>query len=99
MGMFVDVVQPVYRNTILDWENATINLAARLDYVDWNVGRFNETGTRIGDEVLAITPAISFRPTPRTVFRVNYRYEWETDIMNNPPGHEATWYFGFSTYF
>lgn len=99
MGMFVDVVQPVYRNTILDWENATVNLAARLDYVDWNVGRFNETGTRIGDEVLAITPAISFRPTPRTVFRVNYRYEWETDIMNNPPGHEATWYFGVSTYF
>lgn len=98
-GMFVDVVQPVYQNKILDWEDATVNLAARLDYVDWNKGRFKETGTRIGEEVLAITPAISFRPTPRTVFRVNYRYEWETDIIHNPSTHEATWYMGFSTYF
>lgn len=98
-GMFVDVVQPVYRKRVLDWEDATVNLAARLDYVDWNKGRFNETGTKIGDEVLAITPAISFRPTPRTVFRINYRYEWTKDIINNPAAHEATWYMGFSTYF
>lgn len=98
-GFFVDVVQPIYRNKIFDWDKATINIAARLDYVDWNVGKFNETNTKIGDEVLAITPAISFRPTPRTVFRINYRYEWDKDVINNPAKEVATWYMGFSTYF
>ena len=98
-GAFVDVVQPVLKRNILNWENATLNLAARLDYVDWNVGKFNETGVDIGDELFAITPAISFRPTSQTVFRLNYRYQWQTDILNNPAAKTATWLFGFSTYF
>ncbi len=98
-GVFMDIVQPVYRSKIFEWEDATFNVAARFDYVDWNVGKFAETGTKIGDHILAVTPGISFRPTPKTVFRINYRYEWETDILNNPPVKAATWYMGFSTYF
>lgn len=53
----------------------------------------------LGDERIAITPAISFRPTPGTVFRINYRYQWDTDVINNPAEEAVTWYFGFSTYF
>jgi hypothetical protein len=98
-GAFVDVVQPILKRNILNWENATLNLAARLDYADWNVGTFNETGTDIGDELFAITPAISFRPTAQTVFRLNYRHQWQKDILNNPAAKKATWLFGFSTYF
>jgi len=98
-GFFVDVVQPIYRRKILDWDDAVFNVAARVDYVDWNIGKFKSTGTKIGDEIVSITPAISFRPTPRTVFRVNYRYEWEKDVINNPAAEASTWYFGFSTYF
>lgn len=98
-GVFVDVVQPILKRKILDWENATLNLSARLDYVDWNVGKFNETGTEIGDDLCAITPAISFRPSSQTLFRLNYRYQWQSDILNNPPARTAAWLFGFSTYF
>ena len=98
-GVFMDVVQPVYKNKIFEWEDATFNVAARFDYVDWNVGKFKETDTNIGDQIIAITPGISFRPTPKTVFRVNYRYEWQKDIINNPAEMAATWYMGFSTYF
>ncbi len=98
-GAFVDVVQPVLKRKILNWENATLNLAARLDYADWNVGTFNETGADIGDEMFAITPAISFRPTAQTVFRLNYRHQWQKDILNNPASKKASWLFGFSTYF
>jgi hypothetical protein len=98
-GAFIDVVQPIHKGKILDWEKSVVNLAARLDYVDWNVGTFNETGTDIGDEVVAITPAISFRPTNDTVIRLNYRYQWQEDILNNPAAMTATWMFGFSTYF
>lgn len=98
-GFFVDVVQTVFKRKILDWENASFNLAARLDYVDWNIGTFKETGTNIGEDLWAISPAISFRPTSQTVFRLNYRYQWQKDILNNPPSLSAAWLFGFSTYF
>jgi len=98
-GAFIDVVQPLLRRKIFDWDKASINVAARLDYVDWNVGSFNETGTSIGETLLAITPAISFRPSSQTVFRLNYRYQWQKDILSNPAVRTATWYFGFSTYF
>lgn len=98
-GFFMDIIQPVYKNKILDWEEATLNLAARIDYVDWNIGKFKSTHTKIGDELIAISPAISFRPTPQTVFRINYRYEWQKDIINNPAEQTAIWYVGFSTYF
>lgn len=98
-GAFVDVVQPILRKRVLNWDNATLNVAARLDYIDWNVGTFNETGMDIGEELIAITPAISFRPTPQTVFRLNYRYQWQKDILNNPAAKAASWLFGISTYF
>lgn len=98
-GTFIDIVQPVLKRKILDWENAVLNLSARLDYVDWNMEEFNETNTEIGDHLWAVTPAISFRPSSQTVFRINYRYQWQTDILNNPPSRMAAWLLGFSTYF
>ena len=96
---FMDIVQPVIKRKILDWDDATFNFATRLDYVDFNEGRFIQTGEKIGDHLFAITPAISFRPTAQTVLRLNYRYEWKTDILNNPNIQTATWYFGISSYF
>lgn len=98
-GAFLDIVQPILKRKILDWDNATLNLAARIDYVDWNQGTFNETNTEIGDVLWAVTPAISFRPSSQTVFRLNYRYQWQKDILNNPAEKTAAWLFGFSTYF
>lgn len=98
-GFFIDVVQPIVRQKIFDWEKASLNLAARLDHVDWNIGTFNETNTNIGDDLWAITPAISFRPSAQTVFRLNYRYQWQRDLLGNPPALRASWLFGFSTYF
>ena len=98
-GAFMDIVQPVFKGKVLDWENSVLNLAARIDYVDWNVGVFESTGTDIGDEIFAITPGLSFRPSNETVFRLNYRYQWHEDILNNPAALTATWMLGFSTYF
>lgn len=98
-GAFIDIVQPVLKRKLFDWEDAVFNISARLDYVDWNVGKFNETNTEIGDDLWAITPSISFRPSSQTVFRLNYRYQLQTDILNNPPARAASWLFGFSTYF
>ncbi|MFV5701466.1 hypothetical protein ACM55F_06300 [Flavobacterium sp. XS2P12] len=98
-GGFIDVVQPLLTKNILGWENAILNLACRLEYVDWNVGTFNETGGNIGEDIWSIMPALSFRPTSQTVFRVNYRFQKQRDILGNPPANTAGFSVGVSTYF
>ncbi len=102
-GAFLDVIQSVAERKIGAWPNAVVNVAARLDWVDWNVGTFVvdgvDTGTDIGDGLWAITPAVSLRPSAQTVFRLNYRYQWQTDILNNPAALSANWLLGLSTYF
>jgi hypothetical protein len=98
-GGFVDVVQPVFRKKIWDWEKAVFSVVCRLEYVDWNVGAFRETGGNIADDFKAVVPGISFRPAAQTVFRLNYRYEWQRDILGNPPARTAGWQFGLSSYF
>ena len=98
-GGFIDIVQPILSQTILGWDKAVLNLACRLEYVDWNVGTFNETGGNIGEDLWSIMPAISFRPTSETVFRLNYRFQKQRDIFGNPPAITDGFNFGISTYF
>ena len=98
-GGFLDIVQPVIKKKMLGWEKATLNLACRLEYVDWNVGKFNGTGGNIAEDLWSVVPAISFRPTAQTVFRLNYRYQQQKDILGNPPAKTGGFSFGISTYF
>jgi hypothetical protein len=67
--------------------------------VDWNVGKFKETGDNIGDNLWSLMPAISFRPTLQTVFRLNYRHQQQRDILGNNPAKTGGFSFGISTYF
>jgi hypothetical protein len=98
-GGFLDIVQPLFRWNMLGWENATLNLACRLEYADWNVGEFEETGSNIGDNLWSLMPAVSFRPSSLTVFRLNYRYMQQKDLLGNPPSKTGGFIFGISTYF
>jgi hypothetical protein len=98
-GGFLDIVQPVMRGNIFGWENSTLNIALRSEYVDYNAGNFRETGTNIFDHVYALVPGVSFRPSRQTVVRLNYRYQWQTDILGNPAARTAGIQFGFSSYF
>jgi len=98
-GGFIDIVQPILKRKILGWENSTLNLAFRTEYVDYNVGGFKETNENIADHLVAIVPGISFRPSQQTVIRFNYRYHWQTDLLGNPASKTAGIEFGFSTYF
>lgn len=98
-GGFVDIVQPLLSKNILGWKNAILNVACRLEYVDWNVGTFNETGGNIGEDIWSVMPAISFRPTSQTVFRLNYRFQRQSDILGNPPATTDGFSLGVSTYF
>jgi len=98
-GGFVDIVQPLLRKELFGFTNAVLNAALRLEYVDWNVGNFIETGGNIGDNLWAIVPGVSFRPTPQTVIRVNYRRQWQKDLLGNPPSNTAGIQVGISSYF
>jgi len=97
------VVQPIFKGNILGWKNATINLAVRGEYVDWNVGNFTSTGTRMYNDTWSVMPAISFRPTQQTVLRFNYRRQFTRDITGNSIGAALGltegYSLGISTYF
>jgi hypothetical protein len=98
-GGFLDIVQKIVRRQILGFEKSVINANLRLEYVDYNVGKFVETNQNIGDHIYAIVPGISFRPYTHTVIRLNYRYQWQTDLIGNPAEKTAGIQVGFSTYF
>jgi hypothetical protein len=98
-GGFLDIVQPILKRKILGWDIAILNLACRLEYVDWNVGKFEETDGNIYEEIWSIMPAVSFRPTSQTVIRLNYRYQLQKDILGNDPSKTAGFSIGISTYF
>ena len=98
-GGFLDIVQPLIMKPWFGFENSTLNAAVRLEYVDWNKGNFKSTGGNISDHIYAVIPAISWRPTPQTVLRLNYRYNWQKDLLGNPPSKLAGFQFGLSTYF
>ncbi len=98
-GGFIDLVQPILRGDVLGFERSVVNVAVRAEFVDWNMSRFKETGSRIRDDLSAVVPGISWRPTSQTVVRLNYRYQWQTDIFGNRPARTAGFQCGFSSYF
>lgn len=99
LGAYIDIVGNILRKKMFGWENAKLNVGIRLEYADYNQDKFNETGSKIGDDVWAIVPAIAFRPVGTTVLRFNYRLEQHIDLFNNPPANTGVIQFGFSTYF
>lgn len=99
LGGFIDIIQPIVKKPMLGFEKAVLNFALRAEYVDWNQGKFRETNQNISDHVFAIVPAISFRTSQQTVFRLNYRYQWQSDLLGNPAAKTAAIQFGMSSYF
>lgn len=98
-GGFVDIVQPVLQKNMFGFEKAVLNVSCRLEYVDWNVGSFNETGGNISEDVWAVTPGFSVRPTRQTVIRLNYKYMVQQDLLGNPPVKTGGIQVGISSYF
>ena len=81
------------------YANAVLAASLRVESIDYNVGTFASTGASIRDDVAAIVPGISLRPTPGTVVRANYRYHWIRDFVGNPTQRMAGFQLGFATYF
>jgi len=99
LGAFIDIVGTVIQRPMLGWEKSKINLALRMEYSDYNQGKFKETNGNIGDDIWAVVPGIAFRPVGTTVVRFNYRYQQQRDLLGNPPSKTAIIQFGISSYF
>jgi hypothetical protein len=98
-GGFFDMVQPLIKKNIFGFGKSIINAVCRFEYVDWNIGRFNETGGNISEHFISVVPGLSWRPTSQTVIRLSYRYNQTTDLLGNPPSKTAGFQFGISSYF
>ena len=98
-GGHVDATLPVWRPRLPGYEDARLSVGLRLEHVDYNVGTFSSTGLPIRDDVTAMVPGLGFRPSPGTVFRLNYRYHWIRDFAGNPAIRAAGLQLGFATYF
>lgn len=98
-GGFVDIIQPLIKRPFLHWEQAEINLAVRLEYLDYNRDTFSETAERIHDETSSIVAGLGFRPSTQTILRLNYHYRLQKDLLGNPPEQSATISLGISSYF
>ncbi|MEQ1693338.1 MAG: hypothetical protein ABMA00_18750, partial [Gemmatimonas sp.] len=98
-GAHLDAVIPVWRPRVLGLRNATLNAALRVEYVDYNVGTFRSTALPIRDDVFALAPGVTFRPTSGTVFKLNYRRQWTRDLLGNAAGRLGGYQAGMATYF
>ncbi len=98
-GFHTDFIFPVIQRDMFRWQNVSLNSNLRIEYVDYNIGEFRETGGNIFDHIYAIVPGVSLRFSSNTSLRMNYRYHWETDILGNPTVKTSGWQFGFASYF
>ncbi len=98
-GGYLDAVTVAWRPELSGYPDAEVRVGARLEHIDYNRATFISTGQNIHDDVTGITPMISFRPTPSTVFRANYRRHWTRDLVGNPTQRLGGFQFGFASYF
>jgi hypothetical protein len=98
-GGYVEAVCPVMKRNLGGFENSVLNVNLRVEAIDYNIGKFEDTGTKIYDEIKAIVPGVSLRLAAGTVLRANYRYHWTQDILGNPAEKTAGFQFGFASYF
>lgn len=98
-GGYLDAVATVWTPRLRGFPDAEVRAGFRVEHIDYNRGTFASTGRDIRDDVTAWTPMVSFRPTPGTVLRVNYRRHWTRDFVGNETSRLGGLQVGFATYF
>jgi hypothetical protein len=97
-GLYVDAIAPIYRFSVLGLDKSSLNVGARFEHVDYHAGEL-ANGDPAGNAVTRVAGSVSFRPSAETVFRINYVYQWATDLVNNAPARRVAMQFGIATYF
>jgi hypothetical protein len=97
-GIYTDFIYPIIKRRMFKWENAVINTSLRLERVDFNMNKF-ENSDKVYDEISALALGLGFRPSANTIIRANYRYHWIRDILGNPTIKQAGIQVGMASYF
>jgi hypothetical protein len=97
-GFYGEVGYTLLRRPLFNFQDASLTLVSRYDYIDLNDGKFSSTGQSIGDSVRRLTFGASFRPTTETSIRWSYARNWHRDVFNNI-AHSMNFQFGVATYF
>jgi hypothetical protein len=98
-GGFVELIYPIFERKMLGFEESVIRVAARVEYVDYNMGSFDTYDQKIGEDVFALVFGFSYTPIPGTKIKANYRRHLTKDILGNPPVILGGFQFGVATYF
>jgi len=76
-------------------DRSTLALATRYEWSDTNT---RVTGAALEDDARAVVAGLAFRPTPKTVVRLERR--WERSSFDDPDARRlGGWLFSLSTYF
>lgn len=97
-GAHLDLVWPLWRPTLFDLKDSSLNLGARLDYVDYHAGTLTNKEDA-GLETTRLTASLCLRPGTETALKLNYSYQWDTDLLGNAPVRSARIQLGLATYF
>lgn len=99
LGYHLEASYPLLKRLkLLGQDNNRLNLAFRLENVDYNRGLFAETATNIYDEIFGFRTGLSLRMGKTSVLKLNYSYFTEKDILGNS-AKTGGFQFGFATYF
>jgi opacity protein-like surface antigen len=99
IGWHLDATVPVWRPRLRAFPQGVVSADVRLEYADFNRGRFSSTGGEIGDDIAALVLGASYRPVSGTVVKFNYRMSRAHDLQHNPAARSAAFQLGFATYF
>ncbi len=75
--------------------SSTLTLAVRYE---WNNLNARVTGASVEDDARAVTVGLAFRPTPKTVIRIE-RKEERSSSRDPAASHLGQWVFSLATYF
>ena len=98
-GTHTDVIAPLWRFAALGYDATQIEVGARVEYVDYNVGDLPATGTSAAQDITRLTASLAWRWSASTVLRANYGYAWERDLVRSATARTGTGRLGFATYF
>ncbi|MFN0204485.1 MAG: hypothetical protein ACKVTZ_23400 [Bacteroidia bacterium] len=98
-GFYMDLVYPILKRKIFQFENTILNANLRLEAIDYNIGNFTETNLKKYDDIKALVAGFSLRPSANSVLKLNYRWHWTRDLQGNPAVLTGAIQAGFAAYF
>ncbi|HET7818006.1 MAG TPA: hypothetical protein VFL70_01740, partial [Bacteroidia bacterium] len=95
---FLELSYPLMKRKMLGFNNALLNISTRAERVDYNLAALTD-GSKVKDDINAISLGIGWRPIESTILRFNYRHNTVHDFLGNPPTFKAGFQVGVASYF